>query len=232
VKKIGIIGTLLSLVTALFLGSQVVKGMYGNEIAWPETGFSIYYYTTEALAYSGLIQVVVLLIVGLALLLSTLLHSTLVSKTLSGVAGITSLAGIVIILQWLLPNWSELANRESICYISPPQLLQMESLFVQSAIVMLVSLILAGLIGIVERNPDKIVTAGYILSFLSGLIALIYGLATGGLIVSTYGDIQWAMIAYIIASIGYVGLAAAFYRPITQPEEHPDIQEQETDSQT
>jgi len=229
IRKGGIIGCLLSMAAAYF--TQYGTFVY---LVWPDTDerWGVLRYPIRSVARASYLHLIVGILVALALLASIPAYSNKISKALSGAGALASLASVVLTLQWLLPNADALNVVDPEIPITPPQLLQLETLLVQGFIAAFLSLLLVGIAGIAERGPDKVANAGYILSLLGGLIPLMYGLSTSGFVVSTYGDSEWALFSYVISVVGYLGLGVVFYRPIPRPGSHPDIQEQETDSQT
>ncbi|MFO7837105.1 MAG: hypothetical protein R6V83_10630 [Candidatus Thorarchaeota archaeon] len=230
VRKAGVVGSILSAVNALNIYDGTT---YSVELIWPSTyeQWGTLPYDIRDIGSAGCLHLMVGILVALALFVSIIEYSNKLSKTFSALGAIASLISVVLMVQWLIPYTDVWITVEYEIPITPPQLLNLETLMVQGFTAAFLSVVLAGLAGIFERGSDKVANAGYVLSLIGGLVAIIYGLVTGGLFVSTYGDGVFVLISYIIAVSGYIGLGAAFYRPITQSKKHPDIQEQGEDSE-
>ena len=230
VRKAGILGSFISLISTYFIYDGSTSFVY---LAWPDSGerWGTYPYDIRFVGWGGYLHLIVGIFVALALLASIPVYSNKISSALSTAGALASLASVVLTLQWLLPNADALNVVDPEIPITPPTLLNLETLLVQGFAAAFLSLLLAGITGIAERGPDRIANAGYILSLLGGLIPLMYGLSTSGFVVSTYGDSEWALFSYVISVVGYLGLGVVFYRPVPRSVNHPDTQEQETDPQ-
>ncbi|MBD3160330.1 MAG: hypothetical protein GF309_16240 [Candidatus Lokiarchaeota archaeon] len=229
-RKIGDVGVLLIGLIAYFAQRVLAYGT-SLPVAWPDSGFQIYYWDILQIGLSGQIYIVAGTLIALALLFSVPVYTKPTSQALIGLAAIMSFISVYLTTQWLFPIANALANYQNEVLIPPPRLLQTEMILVQATTVMLACLIVAGIAGIIQKDTDNVVNTGYIVALVGGLIPLILGLVTGGLFVTTYGDIEWVIIAHIIGFFGYIGLAAAFSRPVTPQGHASDVSEQETDSQ-
>ena len=231
VRKIGVVGSILSVMTAILIYDGIITFV---RFIWPSTRehWIIFSYDIRDIGAAGCFHLVVGILVALALFVSILGYSNKISKAFSAIAAIASLGSVILMLQWLIPYTDVWLTVENWIPITPPHVLNLETLMVQSFIVIFLSLVLAGIAGIIERGPDKVANAGYVLTLIGGLGAIIYTFATGGFFVSTYGDAIFVVTGYVIAFIGYIGLGVVFYRPIPRSEGRPDSQEQETDPQT
>jgi len=230
VRKIGVVGSILSVMTAILIYDGIITFV---RFIWPSTRehWIIFSYDIRDIGAAGCFHLVVGILVALALFVSILGYSNKISKAFSAIAAIASLTSVVVTRQWLNRYIDTWITIEYYIPITPPQVLNWETIMVQGFTPAFLSLLLAGLAGIIDRGPDKIANAGYVLTLIGGLGAIIYTFATGGFFVSTYGDAIFVLTGYIIASIGYLGLGVVFYRPIPRPGSHPDNQEQETDPQ-
>jgi hypothetical protein len=229
-RKLGVIGSILSVVIAIFIHEGITQFV---RFIWPSTSerWALLPYDIRSIGDAGSIHLLVGILVALALFVSILGYSNKISKAFSAIAAIASLVSVVLMAQWLIPYTDVWLTVENEIPITPPHVLNLETLMVQSFTVIFLSLLLAGLAGIIERGPDKVANAGYVLTLIGGLGAIIYTFATGGFFVSTYGDAIFVVTGYVIAFIGYIGLGVVFYRPVPRSESHPDSQEQETDPQ-
>ena len=230
-RKIGVVGSILGIVTAIIIYDGII--LPSVDLIWPSTRerWAILAYDIRSMVYIGPFHLLVGILVALALFVSILGYSSKISKAFSAIAAIASLASVILTALWLIPYKDALNVMMPDIPITPPQLLNLETLMVQGFTAAFLSLVLAGLAGIIERGSDKIANAGYVLTLIGGLGAIIYTFATGGFFVSTYGDAIFVLTGYIITSIGYLGLGVVFYRPVPRSVNHPDTQEQETDPQ-
>lgn len=210
----GVLGCILSIVTAYMMGT----GFYLSNVGYLFPGGGRLEYNIEKICYGGYIHSLAGILVALALLAFVYYHSELISKALSGLGGVTSLVSALLTSLWVLPG-----SHVPTFY---QQYFELISLFVISAVVTLLSLILAGLAGIIERGRDKIAIIGYVLAFLGGLIPLLLGMASDGFTVATHNDIQWPVLAHVIGLIGYIGLGMTFYRSMHLPEMTGNSEEQ------